>query len=73
MYHSAISEEVGHGHEECLGKAVVTSSKSFGGKVLLKVYPAATYVARWLEMRFRCELPKIQASTVPLSGVDVHK
>ena len=25
MYHSAISEEVGHGHEECMGKAVVSA------------------------------------------------
>ena len=25
MYHSAISEEVGHGHEECLGKVVVSA------------------------------------------------
>ena len=25
MYHSAISGAVGHGHEECMGKAVVSA------------------------------------------------
>ena len=25
MYHSAISEAVGHGHDECVGKAVVSA------------------------------------------------
>ena len=29
MYHSAISEEVGHGHEECMGKAVVSAREPF--------------------------------------------
>ena len=37
MYHSAISEAVGHGHDECMGKAVV-SAREPRAKVLVGKY-----------------------------------